>query len=387
MTARSVSVAVLLTSFRGGGAEKAMVRLANGLSGRAFEIELLVVDSEGPNKQLVSSSVKTIEWNKGSVSKCLLDLKNYLVKSKPDVVITTGLHACVILSIAHLIARSKAKIVAREALPLSIELKQGRILRILSRFFYPRFDAMVSMTECQADDRRGSIKPSQKTHQLVIPNSVDWDLIRALRTQPMLPSLQEGYIDKPYILAMGRLIEQKQFEILIEAFASLKDRIPHNLIILGDGQLREELLQLSVELGIEHRVWLAGYTVNPYPFLEHADLYVLCSEFEGMPNALIDAVAMGKAIVATDCKCGPREVLNGVDYSRIVPVGDVETLKCEMEASIYLIDDANAGDVIRHPVPDFWKVKFSENQVISSYETMIKTLCETNSHAIGQKGI
>lgn len=377
MTERSTSVALFLTSFRGGGAEKAMVKLANGLSSKGFNVELLVGDSEGPNRKAVYETIKTTEWNRGSVSRCLPHLRRYLAKSEPDVLITTGLHACVIVAIAHFFTRSSTKIVAREALPISIELEQGRLLKTLCRFFYPRFHAMVSMTHCQADDRRSVIRQKMTTLEVVIPNSVDWDKVDLLRSQPLHPSLPPSFEGQAFILSMGRLIEQKQFDLLLKAFAEIKDRISHNLIILGEGRLRDSLANQCEVLGLTDRVWLPGYAENPYAFLEHADMYVLCSKFEGMPNGLIDAVAMGTSAVATDCRCGPSEVLEGIEYSTLIPVGDIDSLAREIEQHALLNENPNENPTSQksHPVPEHWCKKFSEDNVISSYVAMIDELC------------
>jgi glycosyltransferase involved in cell wall biosynthesis len=126
----------------------------------------------------------------------------------------------------------------------------------------------------------------------------------------------------PVILGVGRLTEQKDFATLLRAFALVRARREARLVILGEGESRPALLALAAELGIARDVDLPGVVADPYPYLARAALFALPSAWEGLPNALIEALAAGCPVVSTDCPSGPREILVGGRYGTLVPVRD-----------------------------------------------------------------
>lgn len=146
------------------------------------------------------------------------------------------------------------------------------------------------------------------------------------------PWLRPG--QPPVIVVAGRLERQKDFPTLIRAFAQVRGERPCRLLILGDGGGRARLQALSAELGITADVDLPGFQANPYPFLARADLFVLSSRWEGSPNVLTEALALGTPVVATDCPSGPHELLDGGRYGPLVPVGDVAALGKAVAATL-----------------------------------------------------
>ena len=149
--------------------------------------------------------------------------------------------------------------------------------------------------------------------------------------------------EPPVILAAGRLTEQKDYPTLLRAFSTLREAHRARLLILGEGELRPSLESLVAELGLVDDVIMSGYADNPYRYMARAAVFVLCSAWEGLPNALIEAMAVGTPVVATDCESGPREILAGGRYGILTPVGDAGALA------------AGLDDVLsrRHvPIPD-----------------------------------
>ncbi len=123
---------------------------------------------------------------------------------------------------------------------------------------------------------------------------------------------------KPYICTIGRLCEAKRFDLLIRAYAAAN--LKFRLIILGEGPLRSDLESLIKRLGVADKVFLPGYFKNPYPVLKQCRFFVLSSQREGFPNGLTEALILGKAVIATDCRSGPREIL---DPKGLTPVKDL----------------------------------------------------------------
>jgi glycosyltransferase involved in cell wall biosynthesis len=140
--------------------------------------------------------------------------------------------------------------------------------------------------------------------------------------------------DKPIIVSAARLERHKGFLTLLHAFSELRATKEARLAILGQGSLREQIEGEVVRLGLRDDVELLGFQHNPFAYMSKADAFVLASEFEGLPNVLVQAMAFGTPIVATDCKSGPSEILCGGRYGTLVPVGDVQALSRGLERAL-----------------------------------------------------
>ena len=135
----------------------------------------------------------------------------------------------------------------------------------------------------------------------------------------------------PYILSVGRLHSQKNFSLLIKAFARSKLRDKYKLIILGEGPERKKLEKLVLELGMKGKIFLPGKVSNPYPFMRNARFFVLTSNYEGFPNVLLESLACGTPVIATNCDTGPDEIVEHGKNGLLVPVGNEEALVYAME--------------------------------------------------------
>jgi glycosyltransferase involved in cell wall biosynthesis len=164
------------------------------------------------------------------------------------------------------------------------------------------------------------------------------------------------------VVAAGRFVPQKDFPTLLRAFARVRRQRAARLLLLGDGPDRPEIEHLIEELGIWHDVALPGFLKNPYPYLVHAGVFVLSSGWEGLPGALIEALYCGPPLVSTDCPTGPREILKGGRYGRLVPVGDEAELA---EA----IGQALAGH-IPPPPAESWR-RFEQETVVDQYLSVL----------------
>ena len=191
----------------------------------------------------------------------------------------------------------------------------------------------------------------------VAPNPVVPTDVFALAAQPVdHPWFTTG--SDPVLLGVGRLAPEKDFATLIRAFARVQRHRPARLMILGEGSERGSLEALVAALGLEDSVSLPGFAINPFAYMTRAGVFVLSSLSEGSPGALIQALACGAPVVATDCQNGPREILDGGRYGRLVPVGDVPALA---EAVLAALTDP------RSPVPEEAWIHHSQDAAVEYY--------------------
>ncbi|MEA5388463.1 glycosyltransferase [Haloarculaceae archaeon H-GB2-1] len=144
----------------------------------------------------------------------------------------------------------------------------------------------------------------------------------------------------PVIVSVGRFSDQKDFETLVRAFGTVRERTDAKLVLVGDGPNRERLERLTDSLGLADAVDFVGYRDNPYPYMAAGDLFVLSSHYEGLPNVLIEAIGVGTPTVATDCPSGPREILLDGDGGYLVPVDNPDALADAMTTAIAEPEDA-----------------------------------------------
>jgi glycosyltransferase involved in cell wall biosynthesis len=186
--------------------------------------------------------------------------------------------------------------------------------------FYPWADAIIAVSDGVADDvARVTSLPRESITTIHNP-VVTPELQEKMRAPLDHPWFAPG--NPPVLLAVGRLVDQKDFPTLLKAFARVRAVRKARLIILGEGKERPELEALTGKLGVASDVDLPGFVLNPFPYMIRASALVLSSAWEGLPGVLIEAMACGCPVVSTDCPSGPAEILNGGAYGPLVPVGD-----------------------------------------------------------------
>ncbi|MEB4590147.1 glycosyltransferase [Candidatus Thiothrix sp. Deng01] len=184
------------------------------------------------------------------------------------------------------------------------------------RWFYPRAKRVITVSRQMKDLL---VERAHLGNVRCIYNPVN---IRLINEKAREPIAFEGR----FILAVGRLERQKRFDLLIEAYARSQVQQECKLVIVGKGSQRELLEQQIAALGIQERVILAGFEVNPYKYMAKAEFQVMSSDYEGYPLVLIEALALGCPIVSTDCPTGPREIIRSGENGLLVERGQVDAL-------------------------------------------------------------
>jgi glycosyltransferase involved in cell wall biosynthesis len=203
-----------------------------------------------------------------------------------------------------------------------------RELPPLVGWVYRQAEAIVAVSQGVADDLSATAGlPRERITSIY--NPVVTPGLAALAAAPAPhPWLEDG--GPPVIVAAGRMVPEKNFPLLIEAFARLRRTRLARLQILGEGEQRGELEALASQLGIAADVALPGFVANPYAAFARAALFVLSSDYEGLGNVVIEALACGCPVVSTDCPSGPAEILDNGRYGELVPVGDAAALSAAM---------------------------------------------------------
>jgi glycosyltransferase involved in cell wall biosynthesis len=182
----------------------------------------------------------------------------------------------------------------------------------------------VGIVACSAGVADGAFRiyrlGNKRIHTIVNPVEIDDRDVGGQPSSLLFPQVH------PYFVAVGRLDCQKGFDVLLNAWRLSQLAATHNLVVLGDGALKGELTSMSKSLGIDGSVHFLGAVRNPFPIVERAEAFVLSSRFEGWPNALAEAMALGVPVISTDCKSGPSELIRSADEGILVPVEDAQAL-------------------------------------------------------------
>jgi len=255
---------------------------------------------------------------------CALKLADYLHKEKPCALLSLTVDPNLISIRAKFYAQVPLRLIISERAAIMRFLVWNELTRIpLIRKDYPKADKIIVISHGLANEMHQVLDiPREKI--VVIYNPIAPEVFQKMNEPINHPWFEHE--QPPVILAAGRFTKQKDFPNLLRAFAIVRRNRPARLLILGDGEDRPLLEQLIKDLGISEDVSLPGFTDNPYAFMKRAAVFVLSSIYEGLPNVLLEALACGCPVVATDCPTGPREILDNGLYGRLVPVGDHEAL-------------------------------------------------------------
>ena len=330
------TIAILLNSMGAGGSERGMINLAGELANRGRSVMLVVVREEGPLRSLVDPRVEVVDFRAHAVVPALPALIRLLDARRPHVLLSACANSNVVAVAAARLARASVRVVVCEPTTLSrVALDTRRVRHRLvppaARWAYPRADAVVAISDGVADDLENALKIPRERVQ-VIPNPLTPGIFAAAAAAPQHPWLRDG--GPPVLLSVARLTPAKDLPTLLQAFARLRAVLPARLLVLGEGEERNRLEALVRRLGLGADIDLAGYVANPYPAMAAADAFVLSSQREGLPTVLLEALALGASIVATDCPSGPREILQGGRLGRLAPPRDPAALAEAMLAAL-----------------------------------------------------
>lgn len=324
------------------GVDRAMQHLLPALARRGYAVDLLKVRGHGPELGALPPGLRVVDLGSRHVYTSLGAVVRYLRRSRPAVLLADKDRVNRTALLARALAGSGSRLVLSSGTTISVDLAhRGPFERWLQRYsmgrWYRHADRVIVTCRGVADDL-AAYTGLPRDHIEVVPSPVvPRQLLTEPQPRPDHPWFAPG--QPPVIVGMGELGWRKDFPTLIRAFAALRRRLLCRLVILGRGGQRRALIDLAQALGVAEAVDLPGFQPNPYGFLAHAAAFAFTSRWEGLGFALIEALAVGTPVVATDCPSGPREILQDGRYGRLVPVGDAEALA----AALF--------DTLRAPLP------------------------------------
>jgi glycosyltransferase involved in cell wall biosynthesis len=340
-------IAVFIFGLSGGGAQRRTVTLANAFAERGHRVDLVLVKPEGPLAAQVSPKVRVVvlrDWGAPRASRHLprrvglalsyRALARYLEAERPEVLMSAASHVHLPALFAHRRAGAPCRMVLRVSNHLSREGTRT-ITPTVARRFYPAADSYIAVSQSVANDLVGAVGLSQDDVATIYNPVVTRELLARAGEPLDHPWFAPG--EPPVVLGVGRLVKQKDFATLVRAFARVQHSRPARLLVLGETKKprrRRRLKRLIRDLGLEDSVRLEGFVDNPLPYMKRAAVFALSSAWEGLPGALIEAMACGCPVVSTDCPGGSAEILDGGRFGPLVPVGDDAALAAAIAAQL-----------------------------------------------------
>ena len=322
-------IVMVVRALSGGGAQRDAIELANGMQQAGWPMVVATLDAEGPLRARLSPAMPLLDLGGGRRLRMALAgpaLGRMIRILQPAVLIASEAAAnCLSVLVTQSVPSPlRPRLILREVATPGLARRtdpfwQNRLAYLAAPLLYPRADRVLSFT-------------AGVRNELVGRFGVAPDRAVNLGTNAVLPAARLAELARPvtrdpgHIVAVGRLSPEKDFAALLTAFAVLREDRALRLTILGEGPERPALERLMRQLGLEDCVALPGFVAEPSDFVARAGLLVSSSRHEGFGNAIVEALACGTPVVATDAPYGPREILAGGRFGKLVPPGNLHAL-------------------------------------------------------------
>ncbi|MTW19573.1 glycosyltransferase [Allochromatium palmeri] len=344
----------VFASFSGaGGVERMLINLLHGFVALGERVDLVLVRAESPHLAQLPAGVERRDLRARQTLLAVPELAHYLRTRRPRALLAAKDRAGRAAVLARALSGVDTRLVLRLGTNLSTAMAERRAIERWLRYgpirrLYPALDRIVAVSEGVADDT-ARIARIPRTRIQVIRNPVITPSLYEAAAGPCPhPWLAPG--QPPVILGAGRFQRQKDFPTLIRAFARVRANRDCRLMILGEGGGRAGLETLITELGLSADVALPGFQPQLPAYLARAALFVLSSAWEGSPNVLTEALALGVPSISTDCPSGPSEILADGRHGPLVPVGDVAALAAAM---LETLDQPRPASELRAAVAEY----------------------------------
>lgn len=351
---RPLTILVAYSDLKVGGVQHMTTKLANAWVAAGHKVTIALNKREPELEPYpLDPKVELIDFGGARVRQCLFSLARLLRERQDiDILYSATTVPNIVAVLACKLSRTRARLVISERdNPVkgfaALTARADKLIWRLKPWAYKRADAVVCVSTPLADALAG-FTGMQRDRITVVHNPAEPDNDAFLSAPPPHPWLADKAV--PVVIAAGRFHPQKDFPMLLRAFAQLRQHRNARLVMLGDGEERPALERLAQELNITDDVLFAGMQKDIMTWLVHGDLFAMSSTFEGFGNVLVQALAAGTPIVSTDCPDGPAEILENGTYGELVPVGDASAMA---EAMGRMLDRPRDPDQLRQRASAF----------------------------------
>ncbi len=334
---RAGHIALLLPDLEAGGAQRVLLGLAEAFVRRQHRVDLLVIADQGRLRDSLPEGVECVvlvpqrgrSGHFGLVVQATFRLAAWLRANRPDVLLSSVTGANLVAMAARRLAGLPPRLVLREAVTLANVRSRGRLAAM--RLLYRSADLVITLSEPMSAEMCQRIGVDA-ARICCIPNGVDRRRLDDCAARPLdHPEFNE--LGRARIVAVGRLHAQKDYPTLIRAFRQFAAVHPAALFIVGEGTERKQLQSLIDSLGLAQSVFLVGFDPNPWRWMARADVFVLCSRWEGSPNVLLEALALAVPVVSTRFDASVVTLAERFGFCT-VPCGDSVALACALSTQL-----------------------------------------------------
>jgi glycosyltransferase involved in cell wall biosynthesis len=335
-------LAMVTLAFEGGGPERDTVFLCNALAAKGVRIAILALRKEGPMRSLVDPAIHVVDVSQRRMRYAIFGLGRAIRSLAPAIVVSSGiasLNLATLVAVRSLPRAQRPKLVLREgAVPSMARHDPSRSNRIAYRILrqvYRHADRIITLTYGARCD-------------LVRDFSVPESMIAVMGTNAVLPPAIVNWIahwdgdrdrESDLIVCVGRLSAEKDQQTLLRAMTLLPPDRRWRLAIVGEGPERAALEAFARSNGLSQHILFTGRVADPFAWMRRARVAVCSSIYEGLGNAIIEALAFGTPVVCTDCPYGPREILQEGRYGTLTPVGDAAAMAAAVTAALDRVPD------------------------------------------------
>lgn len=372
----SKRISIFIPSFETGGVENNVILYSKILIENGYKVDVVYTRANDKKLQLINDKVNKVKiksiLNFPFVHPRVIDSLNivveyykYLKKNKENILVISFQNSIVSILLCRLLG---IKVIARVANHPNIVNVDGTLMTKISNFlknYIYRYATLV-ITNSQITSKQIAINTKANTKTIYNPSFSN--KIVEMSNEP-IDDEKFSNIKTKKIIAVGRLVNQKNFELLIRAFKVVLESIDAHLIIIGEGEKRDKLVKQIEELNLSNKVYLAGFKINPHNYVKNSDLFVLSSLYEGLPNSLIEAIAVDTPVIATNCLSGPSEILLDGEGGDLIEVENERQLAKSMIKN--LIDREYAKE--KHKIAFEHLNRFSYDEVKKDILDLVKS--------------
>jgi glycosyltransferase involved in cell wall biosynthesis len=363
----------LIPSLTSGGSERVFSILANHLDHQKWDITVVVLDGSQRFYTINEDKVRVIDLQTPRVRQGFVKIFKLIRREKPDLVVSTLSHLNQFIALIKPFLPSKTRFIARESTILSVFHQQETVPAFrdfLVRWLYPSFDAIICQSQRMASDFNNYYKiPHSKLH--IINNPVDTEGVKRSGNFESFPNIVSNVVSKKAafrFVSVGRLSTEKGLDKALRILAQL-DNLDFEYHLIGEGNQRKRLEELAKMLGISEKVSFQGVQKNPFVWMDSADFLLLTSEFEGFPNVLLEAGAVGTPSIAFACGGVVAEIIEEGINGFIVPDGAEAAFSAAILRGIKTTFD-------RKKIQDLTKEKFGVEKIVKEYAAIFLRVIE-----------